>query len=86
MVIPARIRELMHLDTADSLALELTLDGLTIRPVHAGRDPRQWWYWSRSWGPSDRDEDEAGTGPMSAAEFDELLDGIDRELERESGD
>jgi len=49
VTIPARVRELMKLEDGSEVEFELTFAGLTLRPVHEGRDPEQWWFWTEPW-------------------------------------
>lgn len=58
MTIPASVRRLMDLEPGGELELEITFAGLVVRPVHEGRDPEQWWFWTEAWQKGEREVDE----------------------------
>lgn len=58
VTIPASVRRLMALEPGGEVQLEVTFDGLVVRPVHEGRDPEQWWYWTEAWQKGEREADE----------------------------
>lgn len=85
LTIPASVRRLMNIEPGGELDLEITFEGLVVRPVHEGRDPEQWWFWTEAWQKGEREVDqEAALGEghgrrMSGAEFLAALEAIDRE-------
>ena len=85
VTIPAWVRELMKLGGGSEVEFELTLAGLTLRPVHEGRDPEQWWFWTEPWQqaeqqPSDGSALAEGRGRyMTGDELLARLDALDGE-------
>jgi hypothetical protein len=45
----------MRLGDGSEVQLELSMDGLTVRPIEEGRDPEQWWFWTDSWQEGERE-------------------------------
>ncbi|MGH2633977.1 MAG: AbrB/MazE/SpoVT family DNA-binding domain-containing protein [Tepidiformaceae bacterium] len=83
VTIPAEVRALMKLDAGGEVEFELTVAGLTLRPLHEGRDPEQWWFWTEPWqqnedaSGSDRSIAEERARYMSGQEFLAHLETID---------
>ena len=48
VTIPKSLRRQARLSEGDELAVEVTSDGILLRPCHE-RDPDQWWYWTDEW-------------------------------------
>lgn len=68
----------MGLSDGSEVQLELSMDGLTVRPIVEGRDPDQWWFWTDSWQEGERDAEGElqGDRPQvarSSAEFMRIL-------------
>lgn len=57
LMIPSAARAKMNMDSPGEVELELTMAGLVVRPVHPGRDPEQWWYWTEAWQHGEREID-----------------------------
>jgi hypothetical protein len=69
---------LMGLSDGSEVQLELSMDGLTVRPMAEGRDPEQWWFWTGSWQEGERDAEAELQGERrqvarSSAEFMQIL-------------
>jgi len=83
MTIPVSIRKLMNIEAGGEVELEITFAGLVVRPVHEGRDPEQWWFWTEAWQRGEREAGEdirAGrTVYMSEQEFLAELEALDAE-------
>lgn len=84
ITVPAFVRRLMELEPGGEVELELTFSGLTLRPLHEGRDPEQWWFWTEAWQKGEREIDEdidAGrvTRYESTEEFLAALEAIEAE-------
>lgn len=58
IVIPAPVRKLMNLEAGGEVELEVAFAGLIVRPVHEGRDPEQWWFWTEAWQKGEREAEE----------------------------
>lgn len=58
ITVPASVRRLMELEPGGEVELELTFSGLTLRPLHEGRDPEQWWFWTDAWQKGEREADQ----------------------------
>lgn len=84
VVIPDEVRRLMELHGAESLELEVTFEGLILRPVIPGHDSSQWWLFTRAWRGRDEAAEQIGTGPLSLDDFEKVLASIDAELDSES--
>ncbi len=83
VTIPASVRRLMALEPGGEIQMEVTFDGLVLRPVHEGRDPQQWWYWTEAWQKGEREADEdirAGRGEvfLSSEAFLSALEALSR--------
>lgn len=78
LALPAWAVALMGLSDGSEVQLELSMDGLTVRPIAEGRDPDQWWFWTDSWQEGERDAEGElqGDRPQvarSSAEFMRIL-------------
>ncbi|MBE0609672.1 MAG: hypothetical protein IH609_09845 [Dehalococcoidia bacterium] len=86
LALPDWVASLMQLGDGSEVELELSMDGLTIRPVVDGRDPGQWWFWTSEWQKGERAADaerDGGLAPtrQSADEFRRLLESVGGEAE-----
>ena len=45
VTIPTNVRRQARLDEGDELEVEVTRDGILLRPC-SQRDQDQWWYWT----------------------------------------
>ena len=70
MTIPKSLRRQARLDEGDELDVEVTSDGILLRP-RSQRDKDQWWYWTEEWqaGEQQITEDRAAgrRGPVFAS-------------------
>jgi len=57
ITIPPGIREAAHLRENDAFEVELTPDGILLRP-HRTIDPAQAWFWTPEWQTGEREADE----------------------------
>jgi antitoxin PrlF len=78
VTIPQDVREAAHLKEGDSVEIEITADGILLRPQKL-IDASQAWFWIREWQQGEReasDDFEAGrvTTFESAPAFLESLD------------
>ena len=78
VTIPLDVREAAHLKEGDPVEIEITTDGILLRPQKL-IDASQAWFWTREWQQSEReasDDIKAGrvTTFESAAAFVESLD------------
>jgi antitoxin PrlF len=78
VTIPLDVREAAHLKEGDPVEIEITTDGILLRPQKL-IDASQAWFWSREWQQGEReasDDIKAGrvTTFESAAAFVESLD------------
>jgi len=48
VTIPKNLRRQARLSEGDELDVEMTSDGILLRPC-AQRDQDQWWYWTDEW-------------------------------------
>ena len=75
VTIPKKLRRQARLSDSDELDVEVTSDGILLRPC-SQRDKKQWWYWTDEWqaGEQKITEDRAAgrRGPVFAS-GDELL-------------
>jgi len=53
ITIPSEIRKAAHLEEGDVVEMEVTEDGILLRPVK-DRDPDQWWFWTPEWQAGER--------------------------------
>ena len=75
--IPRHILELMKLSDDSPVEIELSLEGMIVRPLVSGRDPDQWWFWTDEWQEGEREvESQAGSSRTrhSTEEFIEALE------------
>jgi AbrB family looped-hinge helix DNA binding protein len=80
ITIPREVREAAHLEEGDPVEVEMTSEGILLRPQKV-IDPSQWWYWTPEWQAGEREADAelaAGRGETfnSAEEFLEALQAL----------
>ncbi len=78
VTIPRDVREAAHLEEGDPIEIEITADGILLRPKKL-IDASQAWFWSREWQQGEREASadiKAGrvTTSGSSAAFLESLD------------
>ena len=70
VTIPKNLRRQACLSEGDELDVEMTIDGILLRPC-SQRDEDQWWYWTDEWqsGEQQITEDRAAgrRGPVFAS-------------------
>ena len=70
VTIPKNLRRQARLSEGDELDVEMTSDGILLRPC-AQRDQDQWWYWTAEWQAGEKQivEDRAAgrRGPVFAS-------------------
>ena len=70
VTIPKSLRRQARLDEGDELEVEVTRDGILLRPC-SQRDKDQWWYWTEEWQAGEQQiaEDRAAgrRGPVFAS-------------------
>ena len=70
VTIPKNLRQQARLSEGDELDVEMTSDGILLRPC-AQRDQDQWWYWTDEWQAGEKQivEDRAAgrRGPVFAS-------------------
>ena len=70
VTIPKNLRRQARLSEGDELDVEMTTDGILLRPC-SQRDRDQWWYWTEEWqaGEQQIKEDRAAgrRGPVFAS-------------------
>ena len=74
MTIPQEIRDAAHLETGDPIEIELTAEGILLRPKKL-IDASQAWFWSAAWQAGEREASadiEAGRALTSASGADFL--------------
>ena len=54
LTIPQDVREAAHLEEGDPVEIEITADGILIRPKKL-IDASQAWFWSREWQQGERE-------------------------------
>ena len=54
VTIPQDVREAAHLEEGDPVEIEITADGILIRPKKL-IDASQAWFWSREWQQGERE-------------------------------
>ncbi|HEY3234775.1 MAG TPA: AbrB/MazE/SpoVT family DNA-binding domain-containing protein [Polyangiaceae bacterium] len=54
ITIPAALRKAAHIDEGDLIELEVTADGILMRPLKA-IDARQAWFWTPEWQAGERE-------------------------------
>jgi antitoxin PrlF len=57
ITIPADVREAAHLEEGDSVEVEMTPEGILLRPRKA-IDSTQAWFWTPSWQAGEREATE----------------------------
>ena len=72
LTIPAEVRKAAGLQPGHILAIEVTDQGIILRPIEI--DPEQAWFWTPEWQAKEREADEAiaagrGTLYLSDEEF-----------------
>lgn len=77
LTLPERIRAAARLEENDALAVELTPEGILLKPI--ALDPNQAWYWTPEWQEGEREVEAQmaagqGTVYMSTEEFFAALD------------
>ena len=80
LTIPAEIRAAARLDHGDPIEVELTEEGILLRPKKV-IDPTQAWFWTPEWQAKEREADEdlaAGRSVRfeSGKEFLDFLDSL----------
>lgn len=77
VTIPRAIREAAHLRENDAVDVELTPDGILLRPRRAP-DPTQAWFWTPEWqaGEREADEDKAAGRFTRHESDDDFLDSL----------
>ena len=67
VTIPKNLRRQARLSEGDELDVEMTSDGILLRPC-SQRDEDQWWYWTDEWQAGERqitqDRAAARRGPV----------------------
>ena len=70
VTIPKNLRQQARLSEGDELDVEMTSDGILLRPC-AQQDQDQWWYWTDEWQAGEKQivEDRAAgrRGPVFAS-------------------
>jgi len=70
VTIPKHLRRQARLDEGDELDVEVTCDGILLRPC-SRREQDQWWYWTDEWQAGEQQivEDRAAgrRGPVFAS-------------------
>lgn len=70
VTIPNNLRREARLSEGDELDVEMTNDGILLRPCYQ-RDKDQWWYWTDEWQAGERQLSEDRTanrrGPVFAS-------------------
>jgi antitoxin PrlF len=85
LTVPEEIRKAARLEVGDPIEVELTEDGILLRPLKT-IDPSQAWFWTPEWQAGERQAsaDIAAGRVLSfatAEEFFAELDAIDAELD-----
>lgn len=85
LTVPEEIRKAAHLEAGDSIDVELTDDGILLRPVKT-IDPDQAWFWTPEWQEGERQASaDIAAGRVRrfarAEEFFASLDAVDAELD-----
>lgn len=57
ITIPKRLRERLHIAEGDLLEIEVSSEGILLRPPK--KDPDQAWFWTKEWQEKEREADEA---------------------------
>jgi antitoxin PrlF len=86
VTVPEAIRRAANLQPGDPIDVELTEDGILLRPIR-DIDPSQAWFWTPEWQRGEREASvEIAAGRVcyfeSDEEFEAALDAIDAELDR----
>jgi AbrB family looped-hinge helix DNA binding protein len=78
LTLPREIREAARLEEGDPVEVELTADGILLRPAKL-IDATQAWFWTPSWqeGEAEADADIAANRVTTHPDADALLDAID---------
>jgi AbrB family looped-hinge helix DNA binding protein len=85
LTVPDEIRKAARLEPGDPIEVELTEDGILLRPLKT-IDPSQAWFWTPEWQAKEREADaEIAAGRVryfgSDEEFLAAFDAIDAELD-----
>ncbi|HEX6844701.1 MAG TPA: AbrB/MazE/SpoVT family DNA-binding domain-containing protein [Actinomycetota bacterium] len=71
LTLPAAIREAAHLEEGDPIAVELTPDGILLRPQKV-IDATQAWFWRADWQEGEREaSDDGAAGRLTRTTSDE---------------
>lgn len=57
ITIPKKIRELFNLEEGDALVIEVSEEGILMKPRKL-LDPTQAWFWTKEWQEKERQADE----------------------------
>ncbi len=85
LTVPDEIRKAARLEVGDPIEVELTDDGILLRPLRT-IDPTQAWFWTPEWQAKEREASaDIAAGRVdrfqSGEEFLAALDAIDAELD-----
>ena len=85
LTVPEELRKAARLEVGDSLEVELTENGILLRPLKR-IDPSQAWFWTPEWQTKERETDaDIAVGRVhrfaTTEEFFAFLDGIDADLD-----
>jgi AbrB family looped-hinge helix DNA binding protein len=78
LTIPQDVREAAHLEEGDPVEIEVTADGILLRPQKLV-DASQAWFWSREWQQGEREASaDIAAGRVTASESSEaFLESLD---------
>jgi antitoxin PrlF len=85
LTVPEEIRKAARLEVGDPIEVELTEDGILLRPLKT-IDPTQAWFWTPEWQAKEREASaDIAAGRVHRFDSDEgffaALDAIDAELD-----